>query len=103
MAGQIRLFEKTDKGLLVEIDPAQADARRASGAISHTMLSVDILWTDAEIAERDAQEKAAREALEKAAAAGAAAEKAAADARASAQAKLAALGLTVEEVGALLK
>jgi len=56
MAGAIRLFEKTAAGLLVEVDPAQADARRAAGTVSHMNVSIDVLWTAAEIAEREAQE-----------------------------------------------
>lgn len=93
MAGTTRLFEKLN-GLLVEIDPSQADARRAGKRISHVNLSIDILFTDEEEASANAEE----------AANAAAQQQAAADLQvkqAAAALKLDKLGLTVDDLKAL--
>lgn len=58
MAGKIRLFEKTDAGLLIEVDPAEADKRREGCRVSHVDLSIEVLWTAEEEAARDAEEAA---------------------------------------------
>ena len=59
MAAPIRLFEKTPAGLLVEVDPAEADAARAGRRISAMHLPIEVLWTAEEEAARDAEETAA--------------------------------------------
>lgn len=59
MAGQIRLFEKDADGLLHQVAPAEAEARRAGRAVSSVQLVIEVLWTDEEQAEH-----AARQALE---------------------------------------
>lgn len=94
MGGAVRLFEKTPEGLLHEVPPAEAEARRASGTVSHVALAIDVLWTDAEIAERQAMEEEARRADE------AAAVEREADRlrKIAALAKLEALGITAEDL-----
>ena len=59
MAGKIRLFEKTATGLLCEIDPQLAADARHGRRVSRVSLEVDVIWTLAEEAERDADEAAA--------------------------------------------
>ena len=98
MAGQIRLFEKTDTGLLVEVDPTSADKRRDGRRVSRAELSVDVLWTAEEDAARDAEEAAAAEAK----VADAAATQARAEARAVAVAKLQQLGISEDDIKAVL-
>lgn len=94
----VKLFKKNTKGLLVEVDPAQADAARANGKFSRVAgASYDVLWTAAEIAARNREEKAAAEdqrvrelAVQQKAAI-----------RTSALEKMKALGLTDEEIESL--
>lgn len=95
----MRLFEKTDKGLLAEVPPEQADERRRGRRVSRvTNAEYDLLWT--------AEEEAAREAEMAADEAARAAEQLA-DARATAAreerqavlaAKLQPLGITLDEL-----
>lgn len=101
MAGQVRLFEKTSDGLLVEVAPADAERVREGRAISHVNLSIDILWTAEEEATRAAEEA---EAANQAKAAEEARVAAAADQaarRLAAEAKLGELGLTPDDLQAL--
>jgi hypothetical protein len=98
-----KALREDHSGLLVEVSPEQADARRLAGPFSHMVMGVDVLWTAEEIEEHQAVQAAAQaaaKAREDAADNTAAAKQ---QARQSAQAKLAALGLTAEEVSALLK
>jgi hypothetical protein len=55
MGGKVRLFDKTDTGLLVEIEPDKADELRASRRVSHMNIGIDVLWTAKEQAARDAE------------------------------------------------
>lgn len=97
MAGQIRLFEKTAAGLLVEVDPAEAAALRAARRFTHMSISADVLLTSEEEAARRAEEaEAEAEMLTKLAAK----EKRTED-RDKAEAKLTRLGLSAEEIAAL--
>ena len=48
MAASVRLFEKTAAGLLIEIDPAEADKRREGRRVSAVNLVVHVLFTDDE-------------------------------------------------------
>lgn len=98
MAGKIRLFEKTDAGLLIEVDPADADRLRTVRRVSRCDLPVEILWTAAEETERDAEEAAAVAEIESSRAADQ--EKAAA--RAIAIEKIGKLGISVDDLKALL-
>lgn len=54
----IRLFERTADGLLVEVAPSEAKQRYADGTVSRISLEIDVLWTDDEIAARDAEDAA---------------------------------------------
>lgn len=102
MAGQIRLFEKTPDGLLVELPPEQAEAVRRGRMVSRMAFEADVLWTPEEQAAREAEEAAtlkARETRTRERAAVLAERMAQADA---AKAKLEAMGLTVDELRALL-
>jgi len=93
-----RLFEKTLSGLLVEIDPAQSDDARKNRRVSHMNISIDVLWTADEEAERDAEEAAVKLAEQEAAET-----KAKADShRSSGLAKLSAIGLSDAEIAALI-
>lgn len=99
MAGEIRLFEVDANGLLHEVPPDQAAQRRAERDCSHVNIVIDVLLTDAELAQRQADAAAA-------ASAAAAAQKAASNRAAErivALDKLAQLGLTAEDVDALLR
>ena len=98
MAGKIRIFEKTASGLLTEVDPASIDKGRM---ISRVHITIDVLWTAEEeaqrkaeeaafLAERDAQIKAQQEADRKRSVT-----------RDAATAKLRKLGLSVEEIESL--
>lgn len=51
MAGQIRLFEKTDTGLLIQVYPSEADEKRSGRKVSFVHLPIEVLWT----AEEEAQ------------------------------------------------
>jgi hypothetical protein len=94
MAGQIRLFEKTADGLLVEVAPADADARRLGRLVSRVSLEIDVLWTEAESAERLAEEERTRADRRKMAE-----EQESRRARkAAAEAKLQALGISPDEL-----
>lgn len=97
MAGQIRLFEKIS-GLLSEVDPAMAEAVRGKRSYSRMAFEADVLFTEEE---ETAREIDASEAAQRKAAALAEQDRQAAT-LASAKAKLAALGLTNDEAGALL-
>lgn len=81
-------------GLLVEVDPAEADARRVGRRVSRRSIIADVLWTSEEEAARDAEEAAVEAARVKAN------EEASARAARKAEAigKLAALGLTVDDI-----
>lgn len=102
MAGKIRLFEKTTDGLLVEVHPDEADARREGRSVSHMSVVIDVLWTPAEEAAREAEEaeEAERREDERSRAAEMAADKRAH--REAALQKLRGLGLSDDEIGALL-
>jgi hypothetical protein len=101
VAGTIRLFEKDANGLLHEVDPSEAEARRMDGTTSRVSLQVDVLWTAEELEQRDQQAAAALAARQQATEARQQAEAEKAAARQKAEAKLAALGLTPDEVAAL--
>lgn len=62
MAGQIKLFEKTENGLLVEVPPAKAAMRRDGRRVSSVSFVAEVLWTAEEEAARDAEELAAQQA-----------------------------------------
>lgn len=86
-------------GLLVEVDPVEADARRVGRRVSRRSIIADVLWTSEEEAARDAEEAADaahRQAEAEALAADEADRRAAVD-------KLSALGLTTKEIKALIK
>ena len=102
MAGQIRLFEKDADGRLHEVAPGNAENLRQGRRVSHTNISIDVLWTAEEEAARAAEEtesasraKAAEEAQAKAAAHQAAI-------RVIAETKLKQFGMTPEEMQALI-
>ena len=97
-----RLFEKTPTGLLSEVDPAQADQVRQGRRWSHTNIVIDVLWTAEEEAAGDAEQKAAVDQAATAAAANAEAATAKQAMRASAVKKLEALGLSQDEIDALM-
>jgi hypothetical protein len=59
MAGIIRLFEKDLKGLLHEVPPGDAEARRQAGTVSRVSLVIDVLLTDVELEQRAREEAAA--------------------------------------------
>jgi hypothetical protein len=101
MAGAIRLFEKDANGLLHEVDPDEADARRMAGTTSRVSLQIDVLWTAEELAQRAQDEAAALAARQQAIEARQQVEAEKAAARQKAEVKLAALGLTPDEVAAL--
>jgi hypothetical protein len=94
MAGKIRLFEKVG-GLLVEVPPEEAEARRAGRMVSHVFIGINVLWTAEEEAQREAEMAAEREK-----------QKAAADAleaKAQRKAEIAGrLGLTSDELKEIL-
>jgi hypothetical protein len=58
MTGNIRLFEKTEKGLPVEVDPSEADAAKAAWRYSSANFVAHVLYTAEEEAARDAEEAA---------------------------------------------
>lgn len=91
MAGRVRLFEKTESGLR-EVAPAEHGDR----PFSRVCLEIDVLWTDAEIAARAAEEAAARAAAEERA-------KAAEELAAEQHAIAARIGVTVEELRTVLR
>lgn len=95
MVGQIRLFEKID-GLLKELSPRRARTAREEGRmVSHMSLDIEVLWTPEEEEARKHEEELSRMAsLE--------AEKKASDMKQSALAKLAAFGLTEDEMKAIV-
>ena len=55
MAGQIRLFEKTDTGLLIQVNPSEADEKRSGRKVSLVHIPIEVLWT------ADEEAKSARE------------------------------------------
>lgn len=93
MAGKVRLFEKDSNGLLRQVHPDAADAARAGRLVSRVSLEIDVLLTVEEEAERAAKEEAH-------AAAARDAEEAVAP---TPEEKLRRLGLTPEDLKALLK
>ena len=93
MAGHVRLFEQVD-GLLREIDPAIADSRRAERSCRHMNLGIDVLLTDAELADMQAQAERATVAEQE----NAARAEAAKQARAATMKKLEALGITHDDI-----
>lgn len=98
MAGKIRLFEKREDGSLSEVtDEAKAEALRSSGYTSRVALEIDVAFTDAEILERQAEEAKAQ----KTKAARLEEQQKQEELQNSAKAKLAALGLSDEEIAAL--
>lgn len=52
----MRLFEKTPDGLLVEVPPDEAEARREGRRVSQVVLTCLVLWTADEEAARDVDE-----------------------------------------------
>lgn len=98
----VRLFEKQANGLLLEVSPEEADARRAGRRCSRTWLECDILFSVAEEAARDAEEAAFRAAAE--ISRGALEEEAKAIGRVREQAlkKLEKLGLSAEDIKAIM-
>lgn len=91
----MKLFEKTADGLLVEIAPERAAAMRAARPYSTVALQIDVLLTDAEVAQREAESDAALAAMLE--------QRDAKEAKAQRQAEIAGrLGLTTEEVRELL-
>lgn len=98
MVEQIRLFEKNDAGLLVEVDPENAASARAERRCSRVVMTMDLLWTATEEAERDEESiKSAQDASSRDAA-----DQERATNRGNALQKLRALGLTDAEVVALV-
>ncbi len=97
MAGKVRLFDKIG-GLLMEVNPDLVDEARKGRRASRTLMEVDILWTPEEEAQRDAEE--AEAAAEKVKAAEAARGRQAA--RQASLAKLQALGLSEDDIKAIL-
>jgi hypothetical protein len=96
MAGKIRLFEKLPDGRLAEVAPDEAEARRAGRRTSHVVLPIDILWTDEEEAQAEAEQVEQAEALGK--------EKKAREDRVQRRAEIAGrIGLTMDELEDLLK
>jgi hypothetical protein len=97
MVGEIRLFEKLPDGRLSEVRADQAAALRGQRPFSVVSMVADVLWTPEEEAARDAEEAADEERRK--------IEQDAANSRAkrkqSALEKLAALGLSPEDVEAL--
>jgi hypothetical protein len=93
----IRTFETTKDGLLVEVSPDAAEKARDSRRVSRVSFTADVLWTPEEEAARDAEETADEERRK--------IEQEAVNSRAkrkqSALEKLAALGLSPEDVEAL--
>jgi len=98
MAGQVRLFEKREDGSLSEVvDQAKIDGLRAGGYVSRMCLEIDVAWSDSEILARQAEVAEAQKAK---------AEKVAESQRqealqTSAMEKLAALGLSEDEIKAV--
>lgn len=96
MAGKIRLFEKLEDGRLAEVPADRADQAREGRPVSRVMIPIDVLWTDEEIAERDARREAELGAR--------ADERKASHDREQRRAAIAGrLGLTMDELGELLK
>lgn len=52
----IKLFERDADGLLHQVSPDEAEARRAGRAVSSVHLVIEVLWTDEEQAEYDARQ-----------------------------------------------
>lgn len=104
MAGQIRLFEKTSDGLLVEVPPAESEVSREGRLVSSVSIVIDVLWTPEEQAAREAEEEAHKLAIaaqtQRQAEAEALAEQKS-TLRLQALAKLQAIGLSPEEIGSL--
>jgi hypothetical protein len=96
MTGKIRFFEKDANGRLTEVDPEKVDAERRFASAS---LLCNILFTPDEEAARDAEEAQAQlDDAQKAA------DKQVDDAaKTAAMQKLAALGITAEDLDAILK
>lgn len=93
-----RLFEKTAEGLLVEVHPERAEEERKGRRFTRLVAcEVDVLFTAEEEAAFDAEEVAQAEQEQRAEAEGVEAD----TRRAIAIAKLAALGLTLEDIEAI--
>lgn len=101
MAGDIRLFEKNASGLLVQVAPDQADAIRSGRRVSRMAMEIDVLWTAEEEAAHDVEEAAEAEARRQAAERTEREQVEAEQRRSAAEAKLAALGLTADDIAAL--
>lgn len=94
----VRLFEKNSKGLLVEVDPAEAEAKRAGRTVSHMNLTAEVLWTPEEEAAREAEkQEASAQLLARETAANRKSE-----VRQAALTKIQALGLSEDELKALV-
>lgn len=94
MTGNIRLFERLPDGRLAEVDPSDADELRASRRTSHVVMAIDVLWTDEEEAQADAELAAQNEAEAKASEAR--------EAQTQLRAEIAGrIGITVDELEAL--
>ncbi len=98
MAGKIRLFDKVN-GLLMEVHPDLADEARKGRRVSRVAAGeIDVLWTPEEEAQRDAEE--AEAVAERARAIEA--DKGRQEARQAALDKLEALGLSEDDIKAIL-
>jgi hypothetical protein len=98
MAGTIRLFEKTADGLLIEVAPDKAEARRTGRRVSSVNLTIDVLWTAEEEAVRDGEETADQERRRQIAQKSAADAAERANQRAKVVSKLEALGITADDI-----
>lgn len=94
MGGTIKLFEKMADGLLMQVPDDRAEQRRANTPVSRVVMEADVLWSDEEIAARQAEEQqfAATQTAQIAEA------KERQERRASALAKLEALGITADDL-----
>lgn len=92
----VRLFEKTAAGLLVEIDPALAEAARAGRRVNRVVnAEYDVLFTAVEEAARDAEDAAFAAAAQQR-------DAEAAERRAAVEAKLKVLDISPEDLKSLL-
>lgn len=59
MSKGVRLFEKDEFGLLVQVDPDIAEQVKENRQFSRVQLEIDVLLTPAELAQRDLEIKQA--------------------------------------------
>jgi hypothetical protein len=97
MASGVLLFECDGDGLMHQVPPDQVAQRRSERDCRHVNIAIDVLLTDADLAQRQADADA--DAASVATATQAAADRAAK--QVAAEQKLADLGLTADDLAAL--